>query len=81
MTKKQMIRINENARRQPGADTSNTYAAKDSAPSRIRQFFGLRVKCWVCRILCGDSFFDRDASREIDRLVLANEILRAEGKR
>ena len=76
-----MIRINENARRQPGADTSITYAAKDSAPSRIRQFFGLRVKCWVCRILCGDRFFNCDASREIDRLVLANEILRAEGKR
>ena len=74
-----MIRINENARRQPGAVTSNTYA-KDSASSRIRQFLGLRLRCQICQKLCGDHFFNRDASLEIDRLTLENEILRAASK-
>lgn len=40
-----------------------------------------RVKCWLCQKLCGDQFFNRDASLEIDRLVLENERLRAGGTR
>lgn len=30
----------------------------------------------LCRALCGDHFFNRDASLEIDRLVIENERLR-----
>ena len=69
----------ENARRQPGADTSNTYAAKDSALSQFRQFLWWCGRCWLCQKLCGDRFFNRDASLEIDKLVLENETLRAGG--
>ena len=72
---------NENARRQPGAYVSIHCDAKHSAPIRFRQIFGRRVKCWLCRKLCGDSFFNRDGSREIDRLVIENERLRAGGTR
>jgi hypothetical protein len=34
------------------------------------------LKCRLCRTLCGDHFFNRDASLEIDRLVVENERLR-----
>ena len=40
-----------------------------------------RARCWLCEKLCGDSFFNRDASREIDRLTIEIEKLRAEGKK
>ena len=36
-----------------------------------------RVKCWLCKKIGGDRFFNIDASREIDRLLLENERLRA----
>ena len=36
---------------------------------------GWRGKCWICRKLCGDKFFNIDASREIDRLTLKLEKL------
>lgn len=36
-----------------------------------------RVKCWLCRKLCGDRFFNCDASREIDRLTIELEKIRA----
>ena len=75
-----MTRMNENARREPGGNTSITYAAKDTATG-IGQFFAMRVRCWLCRKLCRDEFFNRDASIEIDRLVLENERLRAGGTR
>lgn len=47
----------------------------------FRQFLWRRARRWLCRALCGDSFFNRDASLEIDRLTIENEILRAEGKK
>ena len=37
-----------------------------------------RVKCWLCGKLCGDRFFNCDASREIDRLTIELEKIRAE---
>ena len=40
---------------------------------------GWRGKCWLCQKLCGDKFFNIDASREIDRLTLKLEKLRAGG--
>lgn len=40
-----------------------------------------RARRWLCRALCGDSFFNRDASLEIDKLVLEIERLRAGGTR
>ena len=46
-----------------------------------RGLLPLKLACWLCRKLCRDEFFDRDASLEIDRLVLENERLRAEGTR
>ena len=52
-----------------------------SARGFFRQFFGLRVKCWLCRAICPDKFFNYDASLEIDRLTIENEILRAEVKK
>jgi hypothetical protein len=36
-----------------------------------------RGKCFLCRLLCGDSFFNRDASLEIDRLTAEVERLKA----
>ncbi len=36
-----------------------------------------RAKNMLCRRLCGDCFFNRDASLEIDRLITENERLRA----
>lgn len=39
-----------------------------------------RGRCWLCRALCGDQFFNREASLEIDALTIENEKLRAEGK-
>ena len=40
----------------------------------------LRDAKWFCcrlyRVLCGDRFFNRDASLEIDRLIIENERLR-----
>ena len=44
------------------------------------KFFGLRAKCWLCRKICCDEFFNRDASREIDRLTIELEKIRAAGK-
>lgn len=34
------------------------------------------LRCRLCRALCSDHFFNRDASREIDRLTIENERLR-----
>jgi hypothetical protein len=46
-----------------------------------RGLLPLKLACWLCRKLCRDEFFNRDASLEIDRLVLENERLRAGGTR
>lgn len=35
-----------------------------------------KTKCILCRIFCGDRFFNRDASLELDRLTVENERLR-----
>lgn len=72
---------NENARRQPGADTLINYGAEHNALIKFRQLFRWLVTRWVCPRLCHDRFFDRDASLEIDRLILENERLRAGGTR
>ena len=56
-----------------------TPAALASSVGFFRQFRWWRVKCWLCKKFCGDKFFNRDASLEIDRLVIEIEILRAEG--
>ena len=42
---------------------------------------GWRAKCWICRKICREKFFNIDASREIDRLTIELEKLRAEGTR
>lgn len=34
------------------------------------------LRCRLCRALCGDQFFNRDASLENDRLIVENERLR-----
>lgn len=34
------------------------------------------LRCRLCRALCGDHFFNRDASLEIDRLTAEVESLR-----
>lgn len=44
-----------------------------------QNFFVRRARCWLCQRLCGDQFFNRDASLEIDRLTVENEKLRAQG--
>lgn len=36
------------------------------------------ARCWLCRKLCGSGFCNIAASREIDRLTIENERLRAE---
>jgi hypothetical protein len=48
--------------------------------SWLRKFSGSRIKCWVCHKLCGDTFTNADASREIDRLTIENEQLRNGGR-
>lgn len=40
-----------------------------------------RARCWLCRALCGDQFFNLDASREIDALTIELEKIRAGGKK
>ena len=40
-----------------------------------------RGRCWLCRALCGDKFFNRHASLEIDRLTIQIEKLRAGSKK
>lgn len=52
---------------------------KNNAFSQFMKIFGLRGRCWLCKKLCGDRFFNRDASREIDRLLLELEKIRAGG--
>ena len=78
ITKRQ---THENARRQPGVDTSNKFSTKHNAPRRTAQLFAGRLESWLCQKLCGDKFFNIDASREIDRLTLELEKLRAGGIR
>lgn len=36
----------------------------------------MSLREWICYQLCGARFFNRDASREIDRLTLEVEALR-----
>ncbi len=36
-----------------------------------------RLRWRLCDALCGDCFFNRDASLEIDRLIVENEDLKA----
>ncbi len=36
-----------------------------------------RLRWRLCDALCGDCFFNRDASLEIDRLTVENECLKA----
>lgn len=50
-----------------------------SAPGFFRQFLLWRARCWLCKKICGDKFFNRDASLEIDRLVIELEKIRAGG--
>ena len=50
-----------------------------SARGGFRQFFWWRGRCWLCRKLCRDEFFNIDASREIDRLTIELEKIRARG--
>ncbi len=69
----------ENARLQPGAFTSGNYPSKNTAPIRFKQYFIWWISGWMCRIFCGDTFTNADASREIDRLTLEIERLRAGG--
>jgi len=39
--------------------------------------FFTRLRWRLCDALCGDCFFNRDASREIDRLTVENDDLKA----
>ena len=89
MTRKKMGR-NESAapktsdQRNSNAIPSSIKALLVSAARRVflpMNIADSRVKCWICRKLCGEQFFNRDASLEIDKLVLENELLRTECKR
>lgn len=53
---------------------------KNNAFSQFRQFLWWRGRCWLCRKFCGDQFFNRDASLEIDRLLVEIDNLHAGGK-
>ncbi|MSQ54908.1 MAG: hypothetical protein EXR31_06025 [Betaproteobacteria bacterium] len=68
-----MTRTNENAPGEGGVNTTRIYTSKDTARRTIRQ----RVQRWLCRVLCPSEFFNADASREIDRLTVEVERLRA----
>ena len=67
----------ENASR-PGVN-GDTAELHTTSGCLWRGFFTWRARCWLCEKLCADHFFNRDASREIDRLTVENERLRAEG--
>ena len=54
---------------------------RDSSAARKTSCERKKLVCWLCKKFCGDRFFNRDASREIDRLVIEIENLRAGGKR
>lgn len=74
-----MTRTKENARLQPGAFTSGNYPSKNTASIRFKQYFICRIRGWMCRMFCGDTFTNADASREIDRLSVEIERLRVGG--
>ena len=61
--------------------TKKIPTALASARGFFRQFLWRRGRRWLCEKLCGDKFFNRNASLEIDRLVIEIEKLRAEGKK
>ena len=59
--------------------TLSSARIKSLIVAACRGLLPLKLPCWICGKLCGDKFFNIDASREIDRLTIEIEILRAEG--
>ena len=59
------------ARPNKGGAMNAVIKLRDAVRSPAKWF-----RCRLCRVLCGDRFFNRDASLEIDRLIIENERLR-----
>ena len=70
MTTKKMARDGNRTGQIKTFDNSNSTTTpshfKTRGATRFRQFFAMRLSCWLCQKLCGDQFFNCDASLVID---------------
>jgi hypothetical protein len=73
-------RIRAEARRAEGLQENGFCDLKFTPDENLTQRLQLLIWCtrrWLCQRLCGDAFFNHDASLTIDQLTLENEQLRA----